>query len=58
MKKLSLLGATGSIGVNVLNIVRQFPDRYDVVSLAAGKNIDLLRLDVPGLFFDCKAIST
>jgi 1-deoxy-D-xylulose-5-phosphate reductoisomerase len=42
MKKLSLLGATGSIGVNVLNIVRQFPDRYEITGLAAGRNIDLL----------------
>lgn len=42
MKKLSLLGATGSIGVNVLNIVRQFPDRYEITGLAAGRNVDLL----------------
>lgn len=42
MKKLSLLGATGSIGVNVLNIVRQFPDRYKIAGLAAGRNVDLL----------------
>ena len=42
MKKISLLGATGSIGVNVLNIVRQFPDRYKIVGLAAGRNIELL----------------
>lgn len=42
MKKLSLLGATGSIGVNVLNIVRQFPDRYKIAGLAAGRNIQLL----------------
>jgi len=42
MKKLSLLGATGSIGVNVLNIVRQFPERYKIVALAAGRNVELL----------------
>ena len=42
MKKLSLLGATGSIGVNVLNIVRQFPGRYEIAGLAAGRNVDLL----------------
>ncbi len=42
MKKLSLLGATGSIGVNVLNIVRQFPERYSVVALAAGRNVEML----------------
>jgi len=42
MKKISLLGATGSIGVNVLSIVRQFPERYKILGLAAGRNIELL----------------
>ncbi|NNK93512.1 MAG: 1-deoxy-D-xylulose-5-phosphate reductoisomerase, partial [Desulfobacterales bacterium] len=42
MKKLSLLGATGSIGVNVLSIVRQFPGTYQIVALAAGRNVSLL----------------
>ena len=42
MKHISLLGSTGSIGVNVLNIVRQFPDRYRIVGLAAGRNIKRL----------------
>ena len=35
MKNLSLLGSTGSIGVNVLNIARQFPDRFRICGLAA-----------------------
>ncbi len=43
MKTLSLLGSTGSIGVNVLNIIRQFPERYTVSGLAAGRNISLLK---------------
>lgn len=42
MKNLSLLGSTGSIGINVLNIVRQFPDRFQIVGLAAGRNVKLL----------------
>ncbi len=42
MKRISLLGATGSIGVNVLEVVNQFPDRYQVVALAAGTNVELL----------------
>jgi 1-deoxy-D-xylulose-5-phosphate reductoisomerase len=42
MKNLSLLGSTGSIGVNVLNIARQFPDRFRVCGLAAGRNVKLL----------------
>jgi 1-deoxy-D-xylulose-5-phosphate reductoisomerase len=39
MRCISLLGATGSIGVNVLNVIRQFPERYKVVALAAGTNV-------------------
>ena len=39
MKIISLLGSAGSIGRNVLAVVRQFPERYRVAALAAGKNI-------------------
>lgn len=42
MKKLALLGSTGSIGINVLNIVRQFPERFQIGALAAGRNVKLL----------------
>ncbi|MEW6501236.1 MAG: 1-deoxy-D-xylulose-5-phosphate reductoisomerase [Thermodesulfobacteriota bacterium] len=42
-KNLSLLGSTGSIGRNVLEVVRQFPGRFRIVGLAAGSNIALLR---------------
>lgn len=42
MKRLAILGSTGSIGRNVLRIVEEFPDRFSVVALAGGKNIDLL----------------
>jgi 1-deoxy-D-xylulose-5-phosphate reductoisomerase len=41
-KRLAILGSTGSIGVNALDIVQQHPDRFTVVGLAAGSNIDLL----------------
>jgi 1-deoxy-D-xylulose-5-phosphate reductoisomerase len=40
VKKLAILGSTGSIGTSTLSIVEQFPERYQVVSLAAGRNID------------------
>ncbi|MFN2355313.1 MAG: 1-deoxy-D-xylulose-5-phosphate reductoisomerase [Desulfopila sp.] len=53
MKKISILGSTGSIGVNVLNVVRQFPKKFSVVGLAAGKNIEAIKHQVeefdPGL---------
>jgi len=41
-KILSILGSTGSIGVNTLEVVRQFPERFRVAALAAGRNIELL----------------
>ena len=40
LKRLSILGSTGSIGQSTLSIVEQFPDRYDVATLAAGRNVD------------------
>jgi 1-deoxy-D-xylulose-5-phosphate reductoisomerase len=40
LKKLAILGSTGSIGQSTLSIVEQFPERYSVVSLAAGRNLD------------------
>jgi 1-deoxy-D-xylulose-5-phosphate reductoisomerase len=43
MKRLSILGSTGSIGVNTLHIVRQFPERFEVISLSAGLNTKLLK---------------
>jgi 1-deoxy-D-xylulose-5-phosphate reductoisomerase len=46
MKSLALLGATGSIGVNVLAVVRQFPEKYRVVAMAAGGNVELLAAQV------------
>lgn len=42
MKYISLLGSTGSIGVNVLAVVRQFPELYKIVALAAGQNVQRL----------------
>jgi 1-deoxy-D-xylulose-5-phosphate reductoisomerase len=40
LKRLAILGSTGSIGQSTLSIVEQFPDRYSVTSLACGRNID------------------
>jgi 1-deoxy-D-xylulose-5-phosphate reductoisomerase len=40
VKKLAILGSTGSIGQSTLSICESFPDRYEVVSLAAGRNVD------------------
>lgn len=39
MKRLAILGSTGSIGVTTLDLVARFPDRFGIVALAAGKNM-------------------
>lgn len=41
-KKLTILGSTGSIGVSTLEIVAAHRDRFEVVALTAGNNLDLL----------------
>jgi 1-deoxy-D-xylulose-5-phosphate reductoisomerase len=41
MKRIAILGSTGSIGKSTLSIVESFPDRFSVVSMAAGNNVDL-----------------
>jgi 1-deoxy-D-xylulose-5-phosphate reductoisomerase len=46
MKKISILGSTGSIGQNTLNIVEKFPDRFNVLALTAKNNVDLLAAQI------------
>ena len=41
MKRIAILGCTGSIGRSTLNVVESFPDRFQVATLAAGRNLDL-----------------
>ena len=41
MKKIALIGSTGSIGVQTLNVIRRHPDKFRIISLAAGKNTAL-----------------
>ncbi|MGA8030340.1 MAG: 1-deoxy-D-xylulose-5-phosphate reductoisomerase [Bryobacteraceae bacterium] len=40
--KITILGSTGSIGVNTLDVVRKHPEEFDVYALVAGRNLDLL----------------
>jgi 1-deoxy-D-xylulose-5-phosphate reductoisomerase len=42
MKSLAILGSTGSVGATTLDIVRRFPDRFRVVAMAAGHNLELI----------------
>lgn len=42
MKRLALLGSTGSIGTSTLDVVTRFPDRFEIAALAAGRNTGLV----------------
>ena len=42
-RRLTILGSTGSIGLQALAVVRAYPDLFEVVGLSAGKNADLLK---------------
>lgn len=46
MKAISLLGSTGSIGRNVLAVIRQFPEHFRIAALAAGSNVEALKSQV------------
>ncbi|MBT3941727.1 MAG: hypothetical protein HOF43_03275, partial [Chloroflexi bacterium] len=40
-KRVVLLGSTGSVGTQTLDVIRALPDRFQVLGLAAGRNVDL-----------------
>ncbi|MGE5544726.1 MAG: 1-deoxy-D-xylulose-5-phosphate reductoisomerase [Bacillota bacterium] len=42
MKQIAIIGSTGSIGVQALDVIRHYPDKLKVVALAAGSNAELL----------------
>ncbi|MGH7252906.1 MAG: 1-deoxy-D-xylulose-5-phosphate reductoisomerase, partial [Nitrospiraceae bacterium] len=46
MKKIVILGSTGSIGTNTLDIVAKFPEQFRVIGLTAGTNDDKLEEQV------------
>ncbi len=46
MKGLAILGSTGSIGTQTLDVVRAFPERFRVLGLAAGRSLELLESQV------------
>jgi 1-deoxy-D-xylulose-5-phosphate reductoisomerase len=45
-KNIAILGSTGSIGQNSLNVIRNFPGEFRVTYLTANRNIDLLRRQI------------
>ncbi len=46
MKNISILGSTGSIGIQTLDIVREYNEEFNIVSLAANNNIELLEKQI------------
>jgi 1-deoxy-D-xylulose-5-phosphate reductoisomerase len=55
MKRLAVLGSTGSIGVNTLDIAGRFGNEFEVMALSAGTNIRLLREQIER--FEPKVVS-
>lgn len=52
MRKVSILGATGSVGQNTVDLIRRAPERYNVVALTGGRNISQLAQDARALNAD------
>ena len=45
-KKISILGSTGSIGRQALEVIENLGDKFEIIALAAGSNIDLLNKQI------------
>ena len=64
MKKISLLGSTGSIGVNTLDVVERNPESFQILAMSAGSNVDLFAEQIRkfkprvAALFDKQKIST
>ncbi len=64
MKKISLLGSTGSIGANVLDVIERNPEKFQIFSMSAGNNVDLFAKQIRKFkprvvaLFDTKKIPT
>ena len=64
MKKISLLGSTGSIGTNVLDVIERNPENFQIIGMSAGSNIDLFAKQIRKFkprvvaLFDTKKIPT
>lgn len=55
---LAILGATGSIGTQTLDVVRLFPNQFDVRSLTCGQNVELLAEQVREFRPECVAVGS
>jgi 1-deoxy-D-xylulose-5-phosphate reductoisomerase len=46
LQRIAIIGSTGSVGVQALDLIGRFPDRFEVVALSGGRNADLLARQV------------
>jgi 1-deoxy-D-xylulose-5-phosphate reductoisomerase len=58
VRRLAILGSTGSIGTSTLDVVRAHPERLAVVALAAGRNRELLRVQCETFRPRCVSVGT
>jgi len=58
MKNITILGSTGSIGCNALNVVEKNPERFRVVTLAAGENVIRLKKQIEKFRPEAVAVKT
>jgi 1-deoxy-D-xylulose-5-phosphate reductoisomerase len=58
MKKITILGSTGSIGFSALDVIEKNPQRFQVEALAAGRNIKLLKKQIEKFKPKVVAVST
>jgi 1-deoxy-D-xylulose-5-phosphate reductoisomerase len=56
MKKILVLGSTGSIGINSLNVIRDFPDKFKVSILTVNTKIDLLEKQIEEFAPECVVV--
>jgi len=57
-RRLTILGSTGSIGLQALDVVRRYPDRFEVVGLSAGKDAQALALQAAEFEPECVALES
>ncbi|MFZ2881912.1 MAG: 1-deoxy-D-xylulose-5-phosphate reductoisomerase [Candidatus Moraniibacteriota bacterium] len=46
MKKLAILGSTGNVGTQVLDVVDKYPDKFEIIALGANGNVELLKQQI------------
>ena len=55
-KRIAILGSTGSVGSQTLDVIRQFPDEFEVIGLSAGTNVTKLGAQIDEFrprYFSC-----